>query len=142
MAPAENHLIALLPRRVRESLLAACESTELSLGVVLCRPGETTRHVYFPRDCVAARHGRDSHPAAFDVYGKGGRLISSRAVDRTVSFVFPAHARLCRRHCLDSRLRAHRLGRRCADCTRMARTSFPSTVVRALVPEHRREQAD
>lgn len=51
MALAENHLIALLPRRDRVSLLAACESVQLELGSVLCEPGEPTRHVYFPNDC-------------------------------------------------------------------------------------------
>ncbi|HET9206448.1 MAG TPA: Crp/Fnr family transcriptional regulator [Burkholderiaceae bacterium] len=52
MVLAENHLIALLPRRDRASLLAACKSVELVLGTVLCKPGESTRHVYFPGDCV------------------------------------------------------------------------------------------
>jgi len=51
MAPSENHLIALLPRRDRASLLAACETVHLDLGTVLCEPGEPTRHVYFPNDC-------------------------------------------------------------------------------------------
>ena len=50
MALAENHLIALLPRRDRVSLLAACEPVGLELGTVLCEPGEPTRHAYFPRD--------------------------------------------------------------------------------------------
>jgi CRP-like cAMP-binding protein len=50
--PSENHLIALLPRRDRVALLADCEQVQLSLGGVLCRFGETTRHVYFPDDCV------------------------------------------------------------------------------------------
>lgn len=50
-APAENHLIALLPRRDRVSLLAACEMVQLDLGTVLCEPSEQTRHVYFPNDC-------------------------------------------------------------------------------------------
>jgi CRP-like cAMP-binding protein len=52
VALAENHLIALLPRRDRASLLAAGESVELNLGTLLCKPGEATRHVYFPGDCV------------------------------------------------------------------------------------------
>jgi CRP-like cAMP-binding protein len=52
VARAENHLIALLPRRDRASLLAACEAVELDLGTMLCKPGKTTRHVYFPADCV------------------------------------------------------------------------------------------
>jgi len=51
VALAENHLIALLPRRDRVSLLAACESVRLELGTVLCAPGEPTQHVYFPNDC-------------------------------------------------------------------------------------------
>jgi len=52
VAVVENRLIALLPRRDRASLLAACESVELILGTVLCKPGESTRHVFFPADCV------------------------------------------------------------------------------------------
>ena len=51
MAHPENHLIALLPRRDRVSLLAACEPVRLELGTVLCEPGEPTGHVYFPKDC-------------------------------------------------------------------------------------------
>jgi CRP-like cAMP-binding protein len=50
VAFAENHLIALLPRRDRLSLLAACESVPLQLGAVLCNPGQAARHVYFPND--------------------------------------------------------------------------------------------
>ena len=52
MALAENHLIALLPRRDRVALLAACEPVRLELGTVLCEPGEPTRHVYFPKDAL------------------------------------------------------------------------------------------
>jgi CRP-like cAMP-binding protein len=51
VAFAQNHLIALLPRRDRLSLLAACEPVQLEAGTVLCEPGEATRHVYFPKDC-------------------------------------------------------------------------------------------
>jgi CRP-like cAMP-binding protein len=51
VAFAENHLIALLPRRDRLSLLAACDPVQLEAGTVLCEPGEPTRHVYFPKDC-------------------------------------------------------------------------------------------
>jgi len=51
MAPAENQLIALLPRPERMSLLAACETVPLELGTVLCEAGEPTRHVYFPIGC-------------------------------------------------------------------------------------------
>jgi CRP-like cAMP-binding protein len=48
---AENLLIAQLPRRDRVQLLAICKPVQLELGSVLCEPGESTRHVYFPHDC-------------------------------------------------------------------------------------------
>ncbi len=46
----QNHLIELLPRADRTRLLSICEPTELVLSEVLCEPGKTTRHVYFPTD--------------------------------------------------------------------------------------------
>ncbi|WP_457278644.1 Crp/Fnr family transcriptional regulator [Polaromonas sp. P5_D5] len=48
MAPVENHLIELLPRKDRLRLLAVCEPVELSLAEVMCEPGKPTRYVYFP----------------------------------------------------------------------------------------------
>ena len=48
MAAVENHLIELLPQRDRARLLAICEPVELQLAEVLCEPGQSTRHVYFP----------------------------------------------------------------------------------------------
>lgn len=50
MAPVENHLIEILPRKDRLRLLAVCEPVELALAEVLCDPGKPTRHVYFPID--------------------------------------------------------------------------------------------
>jgi len=50
LATAENHLIELLPRKDRKSLLAICEPVQLVLADVLCEPGDPTRHVYFPTD--------------------------------------------------------------------------------------------
>jgi len=41
-------LIAALPRQDRQHLLARCEQVELSLGAVLCSPGERIRDVFFP----------------------------------------------------------------------------------------------
>ena len=50
MAAVENHIIAMLPRADRQSLLDACEPFPLVLADVLCERGEATRHVYFPID--------------------------------------------------------------------------------------------
>jgi CRP-like cAMP-binding protein len=43
-----NHLIELLPRRERLSLLARCEPVDLVLASVLSEAGRPTRHAYFP----------------------------------------------------------------------------------------------
>ena len=43
-----NHLIELLPRRERLSLLARCQHAELVLASVLAEAGQPTRHAYFP----------------------------------------------------------------------------------------------
>ena len=50
MAPVENHLIEILPRKDRLRLLAICEPVQLTLAEVLSEPGKPTRHVYFPVD--------------------------------------------------------------------------------------------
>lgn len=88
---AENHLIALLPRSDRVSLLGACESVQLELGTVLCRPGEPTRHVYFPNDCfislVTAAHAEPGLEVG--MVGREGMLGAQLALG--VSAV-PLHA--------------------------------------------------
>ena len=46
--PAQNRLIQKVAREDRRRLLALCEPTELTLGLVLCAPSKPAHHVYFP----------------------------------------------------------------------------------------------
>jgi CRP-like cAMP-binding protein len=43
-----NALIASLPRSSRDMVLQKCDSVELELGVIVCKPGAQITHVYFP----------------------------------------------------------------------------------------------
>ena len=49
-----NSLLAALPVKDRQSLLAHLESVTLSAGEVLYRPGEPIIHVYFPTDTLVS----------------------------------------------------------------------------------------
>jgi CRP-like cAMP-binding protein len=53
-AGAPNSLLAGLPAAEYERLLACLEPVTLSCGEVLCEPGQQTRYVYFPSDCVVS----------------------------------------------------------------------------------------
>jgi len=48
MAEVQNHLIELLPRADRRTLLALCEPVDLVLSDKLCESAEVTRYAYFP----------------------------------------------------------------------------------------------
>lgn len=50
--PPANRILAALPRKANRRFLSALKSVELPLGQVLYRPGATSRHVYFPNDCM------------------------------------------------------------------------------------------
>jgi CRP-like cAMP-binding protein len=48
MSVDSNYLVDLLPRKDRQRLTASCAMVDLSLAQVLCEPGKSTEHVYFP----------------------------------------------------------------------------------------------
>ena len=47
-----NRLLARLPARERERVLAGCEQVELPFGEILAEPGARVRNVYFPTGAV------------------------------------------------------------------------------------------
>jgi CRP-like cAMP-binding protein len=47
---ADNQLLASLPRKERQSVLALCELVEFQVGQVLATPGVRAKHAYFPID--------------------------------------------------------------------------------------------
>lgn len=53
-APAANSLLAALPARHHQLLLAHLEPVTLTFGEVLYQPGEPIQHVYFPTDSLVS----------------------------------------------------------------------------------------
>lgn len=49
---ATNRLLAALPDKDRQNLLASCESVELMLGDVLGNADDSIHYIYYPIDCV------------------------------------------------------------------------------------------
>lgn len=50
--PITNRILASLPRKTSQRLLAQLDMVSLKFGQVLYEPGKAIRHVYFPIDCL------------------------------------------------------------------------------------------
>jgi CRP-like cAMP-binding protein len=91
MTPLTNHLIQSLPQRDRLRMQKACELVQLELSLVLCQPGEATRHVYFPIDSFISLLALDDGKPAVEVgmVGSEGMLGAELALGVATS---PLHA--------------------------------------------------
>jgi CRP-like cAMP-binding protein len=47
-----NLLLAALPQQELARMLPALDQVRVDVGAVLCEPGDTLRHIYFPHDCL------------------------------------------------------------------------------------------
>jgi CRP-like cAMP-binding protein len=47
-----NLLLAALPPQELARILPALDQVKVGIGAVLCEPGDTIRHIYFPHDCL------------------------------------------------------------------------------------------
>lgn len=91
MATVQNHLIARLPRKSRERLLALCEPVDLVFAKVLCEPGDRVRHVYFPTEGFISLVAMiDGNPGvAVGMVGREGMLGSELVLGAPIA---PLHA--------------------------------------------------
>ena len=82
MANHDNHLLNLLPKALRTSLVAQCEPIELVLSQVLCEPGQHLAHAYFPiSGFVSVVVQVDTHPGLeVGMIGNEGMLGSELAL--------------------------------------------------------------
>jgi CRP-like cAMP-binding protein len=85
----ENSLLAAVPRKSYQRLLARLEPVTLNFGEVLYEPGDTIRHVYFPNaSLVSLLTLADGHLALeVGLIGRDGMVGVPLALGHTVSSV-------------------------------------------------------
>jgi CRP-like cAMP-binding protein len=105
--PNQNHLLAALPAKDFEALVADLELVPLALGQMLYDPGTQMRHAYFPTNSIVSLHYVTESGASAETAGvgnegvvgislfMGGDTTSSSAVVQTAG-----HAYRLERHLL------------------------------------------
>jgi CRP-like cAMP-binding protein len=81
-ASSSNLLVAAMPAKDREQLLAGCQNVDLSLGEVLVEAGSPIRDVYFPLDSFISLINSVGEKAAIEVgmVGREGMFGESLAL--------------------------------------------------------------
>jgi PAS domain S-box-containing protein len=88
-SPVANNLLAALPRKDYQGLLAGLEPVTLTYGEVLFEPGEPIRHVYFPNNSLVSLLATVEGHKALEVglVGREGMVGISLALGTDVASV-------------------------------------------------------
>jgi CRP-like cAMP-binding protein len=105
-APIQNQLLAALPHEQWERWREHLEFVEMRLGEVLCEPGSTLTHVYFPTTAIVSllyvmKNGESAEIAIVGSEGvvgvslfMGGGSTSSRALVQSAGGAYRLNAKL------------------------------------------------
>jgi CRP-like cAMP-binding protein len=105
-APTQNQLLAALPHEQWERWREHLEFVEMRLGEVLCEPGSTLTHVYFPTTAIVSllyvmKNGESAEIAIVGSEGvvgvslfMGGGSTSSRALVQSAGGAYRLNAKL------------------------------------------------
>jgi len=87
LAPAQNHLLGLLPAADLQCILERSDAVQLRLGEVLCEAGAPLEHAYFPVDGFISLLARISDHPSLEVgmVGREGLFGAELALGVTVS---------------------------------------------------------